>query len=63
MNITWINDTATTGIFRGSYITLRGARTPAGTVRLTIYFSREAVSDLELVAGERLMVGLDEERL
>lgn len=62
MNITWINDTTAQGTTKGGYITLRSYRTPANRVRLHFYFSRDATTDLNLRAGERLLVGLDEDK-
>jgi hypothetical protein len=54
----WIN-LGQTSRLDGAFITLRGNRTPAGYIRLSIYFSAAAVARMSLKCGERMLVGLD----
>lgn len=58
MHPLWINLGQTTRL-NGAFITLRGSRTPAGHIRLNVYFSAAAVDRLKLRCGERMLVGLD----
>ena len=60
MAIKWISESSKApGLV---YISVSGHRTAFGAIRLCVYFSEQAVEDFNLIAGDRLLFGIDQDR-